>query len=304
MRRQIFWFLTFAAAFVTISNAGCGERYVARENARASKDTTADYAPGKLASESLARFSQTEPSSVREKTALPAESNALDSRKIIYEAEVTLVVDDVATLDSEIVNLVRQFGGYVAEESLDGNTGVQRSGRWRIRIPVGGFDSFIDGVSKLGVAEQRQTRSQDVTEEFVDLEARITNEKRLEERILKLLEDPEGKIKEVIAVEQELARVRGSIERMEGRLRYLSNRTDLTTVTINAREERDYVPPEAPTFANRLTSAWSSSLLGLRTFGENLAVAAVSASPWIVVAGAFFIPSLWVVKRRVRMRSA
>ena len=303
MLRRTLRLFTIFVGILTISSSGCDDAYLASESAQVQSDLDSDdYMPESLVPG--ARYSQTGLASSGEDITFAAEAKRLDSRKIIYEAEVTLVVDDVSTVHTEIGNLVKQFGGYVAEESIDGNTGLQRTGRWRVRVPVGGFDSFIDSVTKLGVAEHRQTRSQDVTEEFVDLHARITNEKRLEERILKLLEDPEGKIKEVIAVEQELARVRGSIEQMEGRLRYLTNRTELTTVSINAREERDYVPPEAPTFAGRIQSAWSNSLFGLRSFGENLAVAAVSASPWIVVVGAFLVPGLWAVKRRVRPRNA
>jgi hypothetical protein len=231
-----------------------------------------------------------------------AEGKPAESRKIIYDAQLSLVVNDLSPLDNEIPNLVKQFGGFVADSSDNGNTGYQRTATWRVRIPMGGFDSFLSAAAKLGVTESRRITSQDVSEEFVDLEARITNEKRLEERIVKLLEDPDGKLKEVIEVERELARVRGSIEQMEGRLRYLTDRTDLTTVTITAREERDYVPPEAPTFANRIRSAWSDSLLGLRSFGENAAVAAVSVSPWLILAGVVLVPSAWLVRRRSAAR--
>ena len=72
------------------------------------------------------------------------------------------------------------------------------------RIPVDRFEAFLEGVARLGVPESRQQTAQDVTEEFVDLNARIANKKRLEERILKLLQDSEGKIKDIIEVEGEL----------------------------------------------------------------------------------------------------
>ena len=137
-----------------------------------------------------------------------------------------------------------------------------------------------------------------MTEEYVDLEARIANKQRLEKRILELLEDSDGKITDIIEVERELARVRGEIEQMEGRLRYLTNRTKLTTVAIVAREQRDYVPPEAPTFLGRTRQAWDNSLLSLRNFGEDLAVVVVLAFPWLLTLSVFVLPTLWYARRR------
>src|SRR6185369_14989490 len=101
-------------------------------------------------------------------------------RKIIYEANVVLVVTDMADTESQIAKLLKQVNGYVAESSVDRPQGEQLTGRWRVRVPVGQFDSFLDAVSKLGVAENRDQTAQDVTEEFVDLEAQIANKKKLE----------------------------------------------------------------------------------------------------------------------------
>jgi hypothetical protein len=219
-------------------------------------------------------------------------------RRIIYEAEISLVVKDVSAVEAQVSALLKQFNGYVAESTVDRTQGEQLSGRWRVRIPVEHYDTFLDSVSKLGVPENRHQTAQDVTEEFVDLEAQISNKKKLEERIVKLVEDTAGEIEEVIEVERELGRVRGEIEQMEGRLRYLANRTALTTVTIIAREVQDYVPPEAPTFVNRIRQAWVDSLEALRVFGEQLVVAIVYASPWIVVLGAVVVPTLWYLGKR------
>jgi Domain of unknown function (DUF4349) len=221
-----------------------------------------------------------------------------EPRKIIYEAEISLVVDDVSGTEAQVAKLLQQFGGYVAESKVDRTQGEQLSGRWQVRVPVEQFNPFLEAVSKLGVVENRHQTAQDVTEEFVDLEAQIGNKKRLEERILELLKNSEGAIKDVIEVERELARVRGEIEQMEGRLRYLTNRTDLTTVTIDAREVDDYVPPQALSFVERISQAWRGSLLALRVFGERVTVAFVYAFPWIVILSALVGPPWWYVGKR------
>jgi hypothetical protein len=220
------------------------------------------------------------------------------ARRIIYEAQISLIVKKMSETETDIARLLKQFNGYVADAFVDRRQGHELTGRWKVRVPAPQFDTFLEEVSKLGIAENRQQTAQDVTEEFVDLEAQITNKKRLEQRIVALLEDASGKIKDVIEVERELSRVRGEIEQMEGKLRYLTNRTDLTTVSITAREEENYVPPAAPTFGNRIAQAWSSSLGGLRTFGEKLVVATVSAVPWVVVFGLVLVPAAWYARRR------
>jgi cell division septum initiation protein DivIVA len=195
---------------IALALAGCGadqQSASVSENARrgrAASDSefgnraTEALVKGRLASDEVAR-------------AVP--------QKIIYEAEISLVVEDVSKTERQIDELLRRFGGHVAEAAIDRTQGEQLSGRWRVRVPVAEFDPFLEAVSKLGVAESRRQTAQDVTEEFIDLEARIANKKRLEERIVELLKESSGAIKDVIEVERELARVRGEIEQMEGRLR-------------------------------------------------------------------------------------
>jgi type II secretory pathway pseudopilin PulG len=220
-------------------------------------------------------------------------------RKIIYEAEIGLVVKKVADTETNLHTLLKQFDGYIAESNVDRVEGEELTGRWKVRVPVNHFDSFVEQLARLGVAETRRQTAQDVTEEFVDLEAQIANKKKLEERIVALLKDTSGKIKDVIEVERELARVRGEVEQMEGRLRYLTNRTDFTTVAISAREEENYVPPAAPTFVDRIAQAWNMSLVAMRGVGEQLVVAAVYVFPWLAVAMVIVIPVFLIVRRKL-----
>jgi uncharacterized coiled-coil protein SlyX len=272
---------------------GCGQAYnSARESARKSAPTSAAQAPiaGEANGDSSASRINAKFVNLQETEDAP--------RKIIYEAEINLVVDDVSAVENQIASLLKEYDGYVAESAIDRTQGEELSGRWRVRIPVEHFDAFLDAVSKLGVAENRKQTAQDVTEEFVDLEAQISNKKKLEERIVELVSNQSGEIKDVIEVERELARVRGEIEQMEGRLRYLTNRTELTTVSIAAREVDNYVPPKAPSFTAQIRRAWTSSLESLQTFGQQAVVAAVYAFPWIVVAGIVLVPGIWYVRKR------
>ena len=218
-------------------------------------------------------------------------------RKIIYVAQISLVVEDFSKLESELPQLVKQFGGYLADTTIDRTQGAYRTGQWMVRIPVEYYEEFLLRLEQLGIPEHRTQTAQNVSEEFVDLEARIANKQKLEQRILQLVEDRDGKIKDVIEVERELARVREEIERMEGRLRYLANHAALSTVTINVREEKDYVPPQAPSFTSRIGTAWTNSTQNLLKFGKNTVVELVAFSPWLVIWIPLMLVACWGWKR-------
>jgi hypothetical protein len=239
-------------------------------------------------------------------TASPAasaeKSAPADNRKIIYTAEVRLVTDDFENTEAGVPRLIKEHGGYISEGGVERTYGDRRTGRWVARVPVDRFDAFLDALPTLGIPEHRSQRAEEVTEEFVDLQARIATTRKLEERILKLLEEQTGKIEEMLKVESELSRVRGDAERMEGRLRYLTDRTAMTTVTISAREEKDYVPPEAPEFGERITSGFSDSVDSLVVTGQDLTVGLVQAIPWILVSLVVLIPAAIIAKRRWRAR--
>jgi|tagenome__1003787_1003787.scaffolds.fasta_scaffold20503328_1 uncharacterized coiled-coil protein SlyX len=245
--------------------------------------------------------SSTVPATTQEKAQLVSfQRPKIEPRHIIFEAELNLVVTKLTDTETQINKVLKQLNGYVADSSVNRLEGEKLTGHWKVRIPVANYDSFIDQVATLGVAESRRQTAQDVSEEYVDVEAQITNKKKLEERIVALLKESNSQIKDIIEVEHELARVRGEIETMEGRLRYLSNRTEFSTVSITAREEQNYVPPAAPSFKNRIAQAWTLSVTALRDSAERLTVAAVYVAPWIAVAAVLLIPIAFIVRKRKR----
>jgi len=204
-------------------------------------------------------------------------------RKIIYEATVDITTNEFDRAVETIPKLVREHGGYLSEISVDQHTGRQRIGRWTARVPAEKLDSFLDAVCQLGVPETRRLSAHDVTDQFIDLEARIANKKRLEERLLKLLERAQADLKQIIQLEQEVARVRTEIEQMEGRLRFLKNRVALSTVRITLRERLEYVPPQSPTFLERIRTTWRQSAGAAMQFIQGVILFLVAITPWLPV---------------------
>lgn len=286
MRWEVPWCLIVVVA------VGCSESKYAPKPAR----------PNELADRSRAVSAESAPVAQAE-SHKPLDTKALQ-RKIIYTATVNLVVEQFDPVPAKVAALADRFGAYVARSQITGTPGSPRRGQWTLRVPADRYEAFLLAARNLGEVENVSSDSQDVTEEYYDIEARIRNKKQEETRLLELLSKATGKLEEVLAVERELARVRGEIEQMEGRLRVLSNLTAMSTVTLEVREIKDYVPEEAVTYATRVRRAWQASIAALGETAQVLSILLVALLPWI---GVLLIPVLlgvvvvrWIHRRRKR----
>jgi hypothetical protein len=233
---------------------------------------------------------------------LPPGAAPAIARKIIYDAQVDLIVESVDPVAKKVGSLVQEARGYIAEQNVTGSPGTQRSMRWRFRIPVEQFDSFVDSIVALGELERNNRTSQDVTEQYYDLEARIKN-KRVEEQTLnKILQERSGKLEDVLKIEIELSRVRGEIEQLEGKIRVLENLSSLATLTLNIRERDKYAPPPpvVADFGTQIARTWGDSLLDLTNMGKSSVLWAVSWAIWIpflvVAASVAWILLRWLIR--------
>jgi Domain of unknown function (DUF4349) len=206
------------------------------------------------------------------------------------------VVESLSVTEQAILKLVNDYNGFLAESDQASLTDYQRRGMWRVRVPVEHFQAFVSDVGRLGEVRQNHVGSQDVTEEYHDLEARIRNKREEEKRLLKHLADSTGKLEDILAVEKELSRVRGEVEQMEGHLRFLSDRTELSTVTIEAMEWKDYQPPVAVTFRTEVGRTFFRSTESLVAFGRWFVLVLVALAPWapLIVIGLFALR--WLVR--------
>jgi Domain of unknown function (DUF4349) len=221
-------------------------------------------------------------------------------RKIIYDARIELLVKSLEAAERAVLDLIKDHDGFLAESNIAAQIGTQRDATWRVRVPVDHFDSFVSAVGKLGEVRTNHVGTQDVTEAFADLEARIRNKQAEEKRLLKHLADSTGKLEDILNVERELSRVRGEVEQMQGRLRFLANRADLSTVTITATEWKDYTPPAPMTFQAQISHSFFHSLDALVMFGKNVLLLLVALIPWtpLIVIGLFVL--LWLIRAERR----
>jgi hypothetical protein len=281
--------------------AGCGESQISSRNftpaAPAERPATHQFNPA----DSAVAIDSSKTDDVTKEQ--PKES-ATAGRKIIYTGNIDLVTEDLSALEAKLTQLIAAEKAYIADSERTGSAGAMRRGTWKVRVPVEAYDPFVKGVVALGELVSIKADSQDVSEEFFDLDARQAAKKVEEQRLLKHLTESTGKLEDILAVERELSRVRTEIERMQGRLRALANLTTLATVTITASEIKGYVPPQAPTLGTRIARTFAASVDSLQQFGEGLLIFVVAIVPWlplIALVVGFFV---WIARRSmVRTRA-
>lgn len=171
---------------------------------------------------------------------LPQGSGEETERKIIRNGSISLDTRDYRAAEKQIVEQTTALGGFISQSNVYfyGEKQDLLAGYILIRIPEARFDQAMAFLETQGKVTSRNSNSSDVTEEFIDLETRIRNLKTKETRLLEILRS-QGSLQDLLAVENELANTRFEIERLEGRLRFLGSRVELSTIEIHMREVRD-----------------------------------------------------------------
>ena len=215
--------------------------------------------------------------------AKPAGEPAVE-RKIIHSATIELHVTNVETVQPEVERVVADFKGYVAKSDITGQAGRSRTATWTLKVPVADYRTAVARLVVLGQLVRNSSDSQDVTEDFFDLEARVKNFKAEEETLNKLLKDSAVRLDDILKIREQIKVVRGEIERAEGRLKYLGTMAALSTITLTAREEVPYVPETpaaAATFGEQVTTRFESSWNSLVASVKAFVLWAVEVSPFL-----------------------
>ena len=216
----------FLLTLLAIALVACG-----RAPALSSQETFAIEAPAPARGAAQPAMEQEEAAKMGDDSSL----NALPlERKIIYNVSLNLIVKDTETAFAEVQRLAQEMGGFVSESNVWRDQEYQRASV-TVRVPADQLEEALTRFRALAVdVENQQLDSQDVTEEYVDLEARLTNMQRTERELQELLESrsEKGKTSDILEVHRELTTIREQIEQIQGRMKYLDNLSAMATVRI------------------------------------------------------------------------
>jgi hypothetical protein len=217
--------------------------------------------------------------------------------KIIYTSEIDLETEDASATKSKIETAVKTAAGYITDSKISGKKNSERTASITARIPTKMFESFVQDVSNFGEPISISRSSEDVTMEYYDVEARIKSKKIQEQRLQELLKASTGKLSEILAVEKELLRIREDIESVEGRMRYLNNKVDFSTVVFSIREVKYSTPEGNPGFATNAKRAFNNSLARLGMRVNSFAIWCVAVSPYLFILAGILV-FVWIVSSR------
>ena len=190
-------------------------------------------------------------------SALPAENSSLD--RIIKDGTMRVEVPDgeFDVAFSRVVDIAQRLGGGVAASQTSVNGDGHSSGSLTVRVPVESYEQLLVDVAEIGDVRHRSVRSEDVSAEFVDLEARRRQLQAQEDFYLGLLEDA-ADVQAAITIRGELDRIQTEIERITGRLNVLADRTSFSTLTVELFESGAPVPDTTP--QQGLARYWQTGL--------------------------------------------
>jgi hypothetical protein len=202
--------------------------------------------------------------------------------KIIKTGSVTLEVSDVTGTVGSIQALVIAQGGYLSSSTIQASGG-RHTGTVVIRVPQARFEITLAGVKSAGTVMSVSTKGEDVTEEYIDLEAQ---KKSYEVQLAQyyVLMKKATKISDIIAVQQQIDRIQTELNRLEGRLKYLDSKIDLSTITITIREPE----PLHAEAGHSFVSAINRGIEGLLGIVDAVIIATITFLPFILLAVAGF----------------
>ncbi len=238
-----------------------------------------------------------------------ASAEALD-RKIIRNADITMEVPSTTDTQHKITSIAEANGGFVVTSEAKQRENVDPAQRTLdiklvVRVPSPQFGVTFDEIRKLASnLPQENVNSQDVTEEFIDLEARIKTQKALELQFLEIMRQA-YKVADALEVQRQIADVRTDIEKLEGRKRFLENRASLSTITVNIQTPKPAIAVSVPGFGQNLREAVSDSI-GIATelvlFFTRFAILMVPILIFIGLPSA--LVARYLVRRAKRVRLA
>ncbi|NBD22808.1 DUF4349 domain-containing protein [Paenibacillus glycinis] len=220
-------------------------------------------------------------------------------RKIVYRGNVTMEVEAYDAAQTALRDLIHLSGGYLLKFA-DQKTSTEKGGTYTIKVPAAGFDGFLSGLEKIKhLSYQSSAQGTDVTQEYVDLGARLKARQVVEARLLDFMAKA-TKTADLLDISQQLGDVQTEIEQIKGRIRYLDANVAFSTIDLRMYEtiEAKAAADDGKTgFGERIAEAVKGSTEVMYAFLQGLVVFAAGAVPVLAVLAVIGIPGYAIYRR-------
>jgi myosin heavy subunit len=233
-------------------------------------------------------------------SATPAKA-AIPRPQLIKSAEISLQVKSLEESTKAISDLVKQQQGDILElqDFRNGSSGIAQSVSLKLRIPQERLDAVLDTIAQLGIVKERSLKAEDVSNQLVDLQARLKNLRQTEVQLQEILKQT-GSVGDVLKVTQELSRIREAIEQIDAQLTNLKNQVAYSTIQVNLSSAIATIPPQSD-LSTQIQNTWNSatnSLVGVSISLLKLAIWLLVYCPYWLIPLAIYL----FLRRRHRQR--
>ena len=224
-----------------------------------------------------------------------------DSRKIIYNATLWLETKQYDQASADLLEAASQAGAYVQSSESSGSAERgDRSVYYTLRVPADNYSEFLNAAAQAANLVRRSESSQDVTAEYVDLEARLASLEQQRQRLDELAAKAES-LEDLLAIEQQRSEVQYQIESYIGQMNVLQDQISYSTVEVYLDEVTE-LTPQSPSFLSRVGSAFRGSWNGFVSVVQELVIGLIYLLPFLVVAAVVIVLVMLLARRAARKR--
>lgn len=221
---------------------------------------------------------------------------------VVQTASLSIVAKNYDEANAAVQKLVAAHGGYIEKLDAKAQSGDSRSLSVALRVPAKELEGLLADLRKLGHVEEESKSNEEVSAEYVDLQARLKVAQATERRLIELLGARTGRLEDVLHVERELARVRSEVESMQGQSALMLHRVSYATVQVELSEEYHQKLQSQSSMGTKLRNALLEGVQNLLDGIVALLIFVLNYGLSILFWVALFVTPVWLIWRRLRAR--
>jgi hypothetical protein len=207
-----------------------------------------------------------------------------ENRVMVYTSQLTVYIKSLTETEKRLPALLATYEAYISNSETGRYNELERRAEWTIRVPVGKYAALLKELGGLGGLVSSSSKVDDMTAEYVDIEARLKNKRDVESRLQSILAQKAAKLSDILEVEKELGRVREDIDATLSRLNYLKSQASMSTITLEAYESSKYFSNlNDASFLEKVQYQFLDSITALKNFCLRSFYFFIYIIPWISI---------------------